>query len=151
MQKYTNEAELLIDNMLKHFDVSTYSDLAQKISTTQASISSWKMRNSINAIKKKCRELGIYDEIFGDSFNTFTQTGANSRYIQTQNNDGPGMINYSNESRTAIENNSNIDPELIPLFQALSSVANALGKKEQLKQELTDLISRLPVLQNAQS
>ena len=72
-----NEAEILIDNLLSYYNVSTYSDLALKIGTTQANISSWKIRNSINAIKNKCKELGIYNDIFGDSFNTFTQTGAN--------------------------------------------------------------------------
>lgn len=67
-----NEAEILIDNLLSYYNVSTYSDLALKIGTTQANISSWKIRNSINAIKNKCKELGIYNEIFGD-FNSNIQ------------------------------------------------------------------------------
>ncbi|MBP6714322.1 hypothetical protein CJ672_07700 [Arcobacter cryaerophilus gv. occultus] len=67
-----NEAEILIDNLLSYYNVSTYSDLALKIDTTQANISSWKIRNSINAIKNKCKELGIYNEIFGD-FNSNIQ------------------------------------------------------------------------------
>ncbi|WP_201522928.1 hypothetical protein [Aliarcobacter butzleri] len=62
-----NQAEVLIDNLLAYYDVSTYSDLALKIDTTQANISVWKTRNSINAIKKKCKELGIYNEIFGNA------------------------------------------------------------------------------------
>ena len=143
-----NEAEILIDNLLSYYNVSTYSDLALKIDTTQANISSWKIRNSINAIKNKCKELGIYNEIFGDlNLNKFYQTGANSQQIDTQNNDGPGMVNYTNESKAQVDNNSlNIDNELIPLFQALSSVASALDKKAQLKIELTKLISDLPKL-----
>ena len=67
-----NEAEILIDNLLSYYNVSTYSDLALMIGTTQANISSWKIRNSINAIKNKCKELGIYNEIFGD-FNSNIQ------------------------------------------------------------------------------
>lgn len=136
--------DFYFEKILNFYNVLTIKELSKTIDTAQSTISNWNQRKSLTAIKKKCRELGIYNEIFGDSFNTFTQTGANSRYIQTQNNDGPGMINYSN-------NSLNVDDELLPLFQALSSVANALGKKEQLKQELTDLISRLPVLQNAQN
>ena len=38
-----NEAEILIDNLLSYYNVSTYSDLALKIDTTQANISSWKI------------------------------------------------------------------------------------------------------------
>ena len=143
-----NEAELLIDKLLNYYNVSTYSDLGIKINVSQANISSWKIRNSVNAIKNKCKELGIYNEIFGDlNLNKFYQTGANSQQIDTQNNDGPGMVNYTNESKAQVDNNSlNIDNELIPLFQALSSVASALNKKEQLKGELTNLISKLPTL-----
>ncbi|WP_323595756.1 hypothetical protein [Aliarcobacter butzleri] len=38
------------------------------------------MNNSIVAIKKKCRELGIYNEIFGDlNSNTTINQGNNSR------------------------------------------------------------------------
>ena len=61
-----NQSEILIDKMLDYYSVVTYSELAIKINTTQQTISSWKQRNSVNAIKKKCKELGIYNEIFGD-------------------------------------------------------------------------------------
>ncbi len=141
-------ADTLIDLLFIHFNVTTMADLAMHISVSQQTISKWKQRNSVNAIKKKCIELGIYNEIFGDlNLNKFYQTGANSQQIDTQNNDGPGMVNYTNESKAQVDNNSlNIDNELIPLFQALSSVASALDKKAQLKIELTKLISDLPKL-----
>ena len=61
-----NHAEILIDKMLDYYSVVTYSELANNINTTQQTISSWKQRNSVSAIKKKCKELGIYNEIFGD-------------------------------------------------------------------------------------
>ena len=141
MQHSINEAEILIDNLLSYYNVSTYSDLALKIGTTQANISSWKIRNSINAIKNKCKELGIYNDIFGDSFNTFTQTGANSTQIKNQTNSGGNILNSS-----SLNKDTNIDNELLPLFEALSSVAIALDKKAQLKIELTKLISDLPKL-----
>lgn len=77
---------------------------------------------------------------------TFIQTGENSKFIQYENNNGPRMINYSNDTKAQVDNSLSIDSELMPLFQALSSVANALNKKEQLKQELTKLIAKLPSL-----
>ena len=124
-----------------YFSVVNYSELAKKIGVAQQNISKWKSRNSVNAIKVKCRELGIYNEIFGDSFNTFSQTGANSTQIKTQTNSGENILNSS-----SLNKDTNIDNEFLPLFEALSSVANALNKKAQLKIELTKLISDLPKL-----
>ncbi|MDN5047786.1 hypothetical protein O8C97_08010 [Aliarcobacter butzleri] len=135
-------AEDFIYKLYSFFHVNNNLDLAIKLDTTPQTISNWKSRNSINAIKKKCRELGIYNEIFGDNFNTFTQTGTGSTQIKTQNNTGESVYNSSSR----IEKNTNIDNELLPLFEALSSVANALNKKEHLKKELTNLISKLPTL-----
>lgn len=60
-------ADFYIERLLNHYNISTISELAQILNTKQTSISSWRARNSINAIKKKCRELGIYKEIFEDT------------------------------------------------------------------------------------
>lgn len=59
-------ADNLIDLLFIHFNVTTMADLAMHISVSQQTISKWKQRNSVNAIKKKCIELGIYNEIFGN-------------------------------------------------------------------------------------
>ncbi len=138
----------IFERLFNYFQTSTIRELSEKINMSESTVSKWRQRESINAIKKRCRELGIYNEIFGDSFNTFTQTGANSQQIKNQNNtgNGAGAFHYANDPKTQIDNNLNIDSELIPLFQALSSVASALNKKEQLKGELTNLISKLPTL-----
>ncbi|WNL30692.1 helix-turn-helix domain-containing protein [Aliarcobacter cryaerophilus] len=153
VQIYSNsevvlEAEIILEKLMLYFNVINYSELAQKIGVAQQNISKWKSRNSVSAIKIKCRELGIYNEIFGDSFNTFTQTGANSQQIKNQNNtgNGAGAFNYANDPKTQIDNNLNIDDDLIPLFQALSIVAKALNKKDKLKEKLENLISDLPKL-----
>ena len=49
------------------YNIHTLSELAVELKTTQPTISSWKKRNSINAIKKKCRELQIFDEVFDEN------------------------------------------------------------------------------------
>ena len=146
VQTYSNsevalEAEIILEKLMLYFHVINYSELAQKIGVAQQNISKWKSRNSVSAIKIKCRELGIYNEIFGDSFNTFSQTGANSTQIKTQTDSGENILNSS-----SLNKDTNIDNELLPLFEALSSVAIALDKKAQLKIELTKLISDLPKL-----
>jgi len=60
-------AEFLIEKLLNFYKVSNVAELSTKINTSQKTISNWKIRNSVNAIKKKCRELDIYDEIFSNS------------------------------------------------------------------------------------
>ena len=57
--------EDILERLYYFYKVSGASELSEKINTTQQTISNWKKRNSISAIKKKCRELGIYNEIFG--------------------------------------------------------------------------------------
>ena len=57
-------AEDLIYKLYFFFNVNNNLDLADKMKTTPQTISNWKSRNSVNAINKKCRELGIYNEIF---------------------------------------------------------------------------------------
>ncbi|MEM5557060.1 hypothetical protein AAHK07_00920 [Aliarcobacter cryaerophilus] len=131
----------ILNKLLKFYDLDTLSELSEVLKVSQPTISKWRARNTIIPIKKRCRELGIYNEIFGDSFNTFTQTGANSTQIKNQTNSGGNILNSS-----SLNKDTNIDNELLPLFEALSSVAIALDKKAQLKIELTKLISDLPKL-----
>jgi len=66
-----NEASLLIDKIMNLLEIYTNKELADKLNLSAAAISRWKKYNYIDPIKKKCRELGIYNEIFGDAdFNT---------------------------------------------------------------------------------
>ncbi len=61
-----NEAIFLIEKLLNYYNLTSLQELAEKLNIKQSSLSSWKSRNSINAIRNKCRELGIYNDIFGD-------------------------------------------------------------------------------------
>jgi len=72
-------AEDIIYKLYTLYKVDNNIELASKINTTPQTISNWKTRNAMSAIKKKCRELGIYNEIFGDlNSNTIIQ-GKKSR------------------------------------------------------------------------
>lgn len=126
-----------LDKLMDYYNVSTIIELAKKLETTQSTISSWKQRASINAVKKKCREAGIYNEIFADTI--FQQHGNNSQQIQNQQNEHSSNI-------IGISEKESIDSDILSLCQALNSVANALDKKQELKSELTNLISKLPTL-----
>ncbi|MCG3679570.1 helix-turn-helix domain-containing protein [Aliarcobacter butzleri] len=75
-----NEIELIFDKLYSYFNVATITELAQKLDMSQPAVTNWIRRNSISAIKKRCRELGIYNEIFGDlNSNTTINQGNNSR------------------------------------------------------------------------
>ena len=57
-------AQELIERLMSYYNVFSMQELADKIGISQPAISKWKKTNSVLAIKKKCRELGIYNEIF---------------------------------------------------------------------------------------
>ena len=72
--------EYYFDKLLNFYNVNTLKDLKEITNIPISTMSSIKQRNSITALKKKCRELGIYDEIFGDlNSNTTINQGNNSR------------------------------------------------------------------------
>ena len=52
------------NKMLDFYNVSTIKELSKITNIGASTISNWKQRQSITALKKKCRELGIYNEIF---------------------------------------------------------------------------------------
>ena len=54
--------EDIFEKLFSFYQVSSVAELSPKINTSQKTISNWKVRSSVNAIKKKCRELKIYDE-----------------------------------------------------------------------------------------
>ncbi len=56
--------EYYFDKIFNFYNVSSIKELSEAINTGASTISNWKQRNSITALKKKCRELGIYNEIF---------------------------------------------------------------------------------------
>ena len=134
------DVENIFEKLYLYYDAVDNKQLADKMGIQPHNLTNWKQRNSINAIKKKCRELGIYQDIFGDINTTFTQHGDQSQQIQTQNNSGDSINNINNP------NTLNIDDDILKLIEALNSVASALNKKEELKEELTNLISKLPTL-----
>ena len=64
MSNVNNEVEMILDRLFDYYEVSTVYQLSDKISIGQPAISKWKKNNSVSAIKRKCRELGIYHDIF---------------------------------------------------------------------------------------
>lgn len=111
-------AEDLIEKLLNYYKVSNVAELSNQINTSQKTISNWKIRNSINGIKKKCRELGIYNEIFKD--------------FKKQENTNDSII------ETKINNENNLSK----YFTALQSVAIATNKEDELIEDIKNLMKK---------
>ena len=111
MENIVENAEFLIEKLLNFYKVSNVAELSTKINTSQKTISNWKIRNSINAIKKRCRELGIYNEIFGD-----LNSSINNQTIRDNhgNNTQTGNV-YSSKDND--ENSINIDEAALAVFK----------------------------------
>jgi hypothetical protein len=121
----------IIDKLFDYFNVYSIQDLALKMNVSQPTISKWKTRNSINAIKKKCRELGIYNEIFGDlnsNVNNFHNSNINKAFDLSSNSHSQDSINIGNNliCEQVLKMNQTIVSSFI-------SVYNKLEKNGELK------------------
>jgi len=107
------EINEIIDKLFDYFNVSSIQDLSQKMNVSQPTISKWKTRNAISAIKKRCRELGIYNEIFGD-----LNSNINNQTNQTIG-DNHGNLSQTGNVYTSKDNNdlNNIDEAALSTFK----------------------------------
>lgn len=85
-----NDIDMILNKLLEYYDIDTMAELSNILEVSQPTISKWKTRNAIIPIKRRCKELGIYDEIFGVLNSTIINQGNNSRaagrdYIKNSN------------------------------------------------------------------
>lgn len=100
------DSEAIIFKLLSYFQLDNNQELALKLGTTPQTISNWKTRNSISPLKKKCRELGIYNEIFGDL--------THSNRISVNNNTGQlASTVQGNQTQNLNQKEEYIIPETI--------------------------------------
>ena len=113
-----NEIELIFDKLYSYFNVATITELAQKLDMSQPAVTNWLRRNSISAIKKRCRELGIYNDIFGD----LNMQNIQNQIIDTQN----GINSFNNFSASNKQNidSKNIlqDEEVIKVIKSINPI-----------------------------
>ncbi len=133
-------ADLYIEKMMEYFKVFTLNELADKIGISQQAVSGWKKKNAILAIKKRCRELGIYTEIFGDlntNVNNIQNSNINKVFDHSENSQSQDSINI---------NNSPLCEKITKMNQSIVSsfidAYNILEKKENLK-KLYDILGEI--------
>ena len=98
------------DKLLNFYNVNTLKDLSEVTNIPISTMSSIKQRNSITALKKKCRELGIYNEIFGN---------LNSNINNQTIGDNHGNLSQTGNVYTSKDNNdlNNIDEAALSTFK----------------------------------
>ncbi len=125
------DSEAIIFKLLSYFQLDNNQELALKLGTTPQTISNWKTRNSISPLKKKCRELGIYNEIFGDlnsNINNFQNSNINKAFDLSSNSHSQDSINILNNP--ICEQISNMNQTIVSSF---INVYHKLEKKGDLK------------------
>ncbi len=127
------KAEELIYILYRYFNVDNNIDLAKEMSVTKQTISNWKTRDSVSAIKKKCYELGIYDNIFSNTdFSNSTNTVNNNSSI-IDNSTNKSVVTSSNDIP------ENVLTELNNLFSRIKDI----NHKKEISYKIEDFIFEL--------
>lgn len=123
------EIDEIIRRLFDYYGISTLQELAEKMGISKASISNWKSRNSINAIERRCRDLGIYSQIF-DSLTTI-QRIKNQNGNNSFNNFANNNINFDEEKRVLEQELNFKNPEIIKLVKVIDSLVSGDDEKEK--------------------
>ena len=118
---------------MAYYNVFSMHELSSKIGISQPAISKWKNNNSIVAIKKKCRELGIYNEIFGD-----LSKETNNFHNTNFSGNSSGVDNSNNKNINSNNDDLDCDDFTKSLFKQLCNVYK--DKKTLLQTKLFELI-----------
>ena len=140
-----NESVFLIKKLIKKLNVTSNKELAEVLGISPAAISRWKKYNYVNAIKNKCHELGIYNEIFdkfddqSTQYNNFSKAKFKDQAIGIDNT--KEKIIDSSESSLQISNIP--DFVLEDLLEDLEILFKRCKGKSEEKKELIDAIDNL--------
>jgi len=129
-----NEASIAIEKLLNYFQVSTISALADKLGISQPSISAWKKNNYISAIQKKCRELGIYGEIF-----------ENPKINRLKNSKKEVVSEKEldiNENQEGLLEEDESAPQIDAYLKILKNVAKLENREDDLERDIKNLIQK---------
>lgn len=101
------EIEKIIEKMMSHYNVSNAIQLANQVGIHQSAISKWIKNDSVAAARKKCRELGIFGDIFGSEIqNNFQNANLSGSSVGVE-------IGSSNKTINNNQNDCGCDDELV--------------------------------------
>lgn len=127
----------IFEKLFNYFQTSTIRELSEKINMSESTVSKWRQRESINAIKKKCRELGIYNEIFGD-----LNSSINNQTIRDNHGNNTQTGNVYSSKDNDNDNSINIDKAALVMFKrAYNKCLDENG--EIIEDKIDELIAHL--------
>ena len=147
----THELKFIFDRLFAFYKVATITELSQCLGMSQPAVTNWQRRNSISAIKKKCRELGIYDEIFRD----YENINSINDLIENRNNTLHKInlfqkldINYSEKLTLLKSHCKEFDIQIteiknlrmLYLFEHLLNDVERINKVEELEDDIKRLM-----------
>lgn len=134
------EIKEIFDRLFDYYNVYSIQDLATSMNVSQSTVSQWKSRNSISAIEKKCREVGIYNKIF-DNLTSNNQRIKNQNGNNSFNNFGTNNTNSGEEKRVLEQELNFKNSEIIKLVKVIDSlVAGDDAKENKIILKLKDII-----------
>jgi len=122
------EIDVIFDRLFDFYNVGSINMLSKQLDTAPSTISNWKQRESTSAIKKKCRELGIYNDIFGDINSQINNLQKSTNNV-AQNFGNQNTITSSSQSNECVQ----IDKMDKTVVQSFIDVYNKLEKDNNLK------------------
>uniref|UniRef100_UPI004047894C hypothetical protein n=1 Tax=Aliarcobacter sp. TaxID=2321116 RepID=UPI004047894C len=134
-----SEFDVFFEKLLEYYEVVTINELAKKINTGPSTISNWRQRKSINALKKKCRELGIYKEIFGE-INKRSVLGIAANHFNV--NSAEEVIKLLQDTKSELKRTQNewmmntFGEEIVEILKTAATVMKDEKKKESFKNQI---------------
>jgi len=127
--------EILIDKLIDYYNINTITELAEKLNTSQSTISGWKARNAIGAMTEKVAKND--EKALEAIFTKSTQTN------NFQNSDITGSAVDNSQGSSHIFNQNSSNTSYMPdfLFDDLENLFKRCG--EDKKDELIDAIDKL--------
>lgn len=135
----------IYDKLLIIYNAKSLTELADKLKVERTTLSGWKSREALGTMLEHLNKLdsNLINQLYNkNTETTFIQHGHKSQQIKMQHNsNGSDINNFGDEVSL-----HKVDEEIMKICEALISTANALNKKEILKNELTSLIAKLVTL-----
>ena len=127
--------EILINNLIEYYHVKSITELAEKLNTSQSTISGWRARNAIGALTSTV--ASVDEEALSNIFASKTQTNnlQNSKIV------GAGVDNSQGSKHTY---NTNVNYNFIPdyILDDLNILfKRAKGNEDNLIDAIDDFIA----------
>lgn len=116
--------EILISRLIEYYNVQTITQLAQKLDTTQSTISGWRARNAIGALTDKV--ASVDPQALSSIF-----TSSSSNQIIQNNNGNNALNNFGEQSNS--DKIKEFDEDVKDILKKAAACINQNNKESFIK------------------